>query len=155
MTIFFRGTEVPGLNFYGLLHPGDEFRVSFPDLAWPAAEHIQFVLHGADWRVVSWGIPVKMWPPGDDLRQAVRATFKALIEAGSVVVWIGVEGSFCDPPELFEPRYMAGGVLAAATPDGREWLNLDPEEPVDPLTDEVLQELREASRGLSDAGSSK
>lgn len=153
MTVIHDGLQVPGLNFYGLLYPDDELKIKFPGQVWPDAKYSEFVLWGDGWRVVNWEVAVSVWPTGESFRKAVRETFKVLRQAGSVVTWIGAEGYFCDPPDLFSPDCMSGGVLAAATADGREWLSLDADEPVSPLSDEVLQELKQASPGLSDAGS--
>ncbi|MBW3615958.1 MAG: hypothetical protein KY439_11740, partial [Actinobacteria bacterium] len=90
-----------------------------------------------------------IWPPREVWLRSVRATFEVLVNAGASVAWIGLEGFFCDPPNLFDPAFMSGGVLAAMTSTGEFLCPLDPDEPVVALDDKELLRLREASEGLS------
>jgi hypothetical protein len=153
LTVVRDGLEVPGLVFYGLLPPDDDFRATFPFGSWPAGTKCNVAwLHGEGWRVVLWEVAVAEWPKAPLFQSSVRATFEAILKAGASVVWIG-QGYFCDPPLLFSKECMSGGVLAAALRNGRMWLSIDPDEPLNPLPDEVLIELRAASAGLSDIGS--
>lgn len=154
MSVIRDGQQVSGLSFYALAG-GQEHRtdVAFPDEAWPeATEHSVSRLGEGGWRVLIWDVALPAWPANDAFTTAVDATFAAMLNAGSVVAWIGGEGYFCDPPYLFLPERMSGGVLAAVTADGRAWLDLDPDAPLEPLSDAVLLELRQASAGLSDVG---
>lgn len=85
--------------------------------------------------------------------EVIRASLTAIIEAGCCVARVGAEGfPFCDPPQLFDPSCMAGGVLAWMTGRGQFMCSLDPDAPVSPVPDEQLLLLRNHAHGLADAG---
>jgi hypothetical protein len=66
-----------------------------------------------------------------------------LIDVGCRVAWVGAEGiPFCDPPGLFDPDCMTGGVLAWLTSDGWFGCPLDPDQPLEPAPDRQLLRLR-------------
>jgi hypothetical protein len=46
----------------------------------------------------------------------LERTLRALVEAGASVAWCGLEGYFADPPLLFDPAQMSGGVFASYAP---------------------------------------
>lgn len=128
LTIFVGGGEEPGLIAYGLTAP-DEWRdADFPAdarLAKPQPE--AFDLRGDNWRVHGWEVPIAVWPTGLDFQTAVDRTLDALIRSGCRVAWVGAEGvPFCDPPGLFDPGCMSGGVLAWMTDDGGSIAHLTP-----------------------------
>lgn len=152
LTIFVDGDEVPGLIAYGLRGSGPETACVFPSDAWiaqPAASESR--LHGEAWEVLVWEIPIVIWPTAADLREALRRTTGAMIEGGCRVAWIGAEGvPFCDPPLLFDPECMAGGVLAWMTDVGDYNCDLDPDSPLAPASNEVLGRLRGHAEGLAD-----
>ena len=156
MTVIRDGLQVPGMSFYALLgEEALERDVAFPSGGWPeATEHSVPMLRGEGWHVLIWDVALPVWPLMESFKSAVATTFAAMLSAGSVVTWIGREGYFCDPPQLFLPECMSGGVLAAESADGKTWIDLDPDAPLSALPDSVLMELRLASTGLSDAGSS-
>lgn len=147
LTIFAGGSEeVPGLSFYGLTgdartrdHP------PFPQSRWPMAPVPEPTsLHGEGWRVLSWDLHVAAWPRGQAFREAVLETLQALIDVGCRVAWVGAEGiPFCDPPGLFDPDCMTGGVLAWLTSDGWFGCPLDPDQPLEPAPDRQLLRLRQ------------
>lgn len=153
MTIFVAGDEVPGLIVYGLFAPGSERKVEFPSRAWISSPvPNEFRLFGDGWEVLTWEVPIDIWPTGERWRAAMGSTLEAMIERGGRVAWIGAEGvPFCDPPELFSPDCMSGGVLAWMTDAGDSDLPLDPDRPLTPITDDALRELRLRARGLADA----
>lgn len=156
MTVIRDGLQTPGLSFYGLFRTVDHEReLAFPTASWPhGTGHASSSLWGEGWGVLIWDVALPNWPRNDSFRSAMLDTFAAMLNAGSVVTWVGREGYFCDPPQLFLPGYMSGGVLAAETSGGEMWLDLDPDSPLEALPDAVLVRLRTASAGLSDAGSS-
>lgn len=155
LTIFVAGEEEPGLIAYGLTPPGAWRGVGFPADAWLAQpEPEAFELHGDHWRVQGWEVPIVIWPTGLDFKTAVSRTLDALIRGGCRVAWIGAEGvPFCDPPGLFDPQCMAGGVLAWMTDDGRFDCPLDPDRVLAPVSDDELLKLRAHSHGLADDSS--
>lgn len=139
-----------GLSFYALL-PRSSPQPAFPDDVWPDNLGIHsFVLHDGSWQVVNWDLVIVVWPRGQTWKRVVHKTLSRLIEQGSRVAWIGDGFTFSDPPYLFDPRHMSGGVLASMTAQGDFLCPLDPYEPLRTLTDEELLGLRKASEGLSD-----
>jgi hypothetical protein len=101
--------------------------------------------------VIVWDVAIAVWPSGDAWTRSVQGTLKLLVDCGARVAWIGLEGFFCDPPDLFEPALMSGSVLAAMTSDGCFCCPVDPDQPLATLTDKDLLQLRRASDGLSNA----
>lgn len=151
LTIFVDGDEVPGLIAYGLRQPG-QGRCSVPSDAWIAEPEItEHRLLGEGWEVLTWEIPIIIWPRAGEFRVSLLRTIRALIDGGSRVAWIGAEGlPFCDPPELFDTACMAGGVLAWMTDAGDYDCPLDPDAPLSPAKDDVLHRLRAHAKGLAD-----
>jgi hypothetical protein len=149
-TVVRGGIQTSGLSFYGLM--SDVEHAAVPVAAWP--EDTTFTtswLHGQGWHVLIWDVALDRWPEAASFKSALAATFSSLVAAGSIVAWVGREGYFCDPPQLFDPLCMSGGVLAAVLRDSqRQWVNLDPDSPMSPVSDEILLELRRASAGVAD-----
>lgn len=152
LRIIVDGDEIPGVIAYGVRparrHPFPEF----PRGVWIADPEVApFTLHGENWEVLMWEIPVVIWPTASEMDASVRATLSSLIETGCRVAWIGAEGlPFCDPPQLFDTGCMSGSVLAWMTDAGTSNCWLDPEAPIAPATDDVLLSLRRHARGLAD-----
>lgn len=152
LTIVADGEFRSGVIAYGLRRTGTSKKASFPSQSWPQEiEVAENVLHGDNWEVVRWDIQVDQWPQREDWKDVVEETLASLIEAGAVVAWLGQEGFFVDPPDLFNPEHMTGAVLAAMTDSGEFLCPIDPEKPLRSLSDSELMELRSASRGLADA----
>jgi hypothetical protein len=147
------GEEVPGLTTYGLTARGGWRSSEFPSDAWVATPEIsEFMLYGVTWEVMTWDVPITIWPTGDEFVRAVRRTLNAMIEGGCRVAWVGAEGfPFCDPPSLFDPACMSGGILAWMTDAGDFDCPLNPDRPVIRVGDDVLLALRSHARGLADA----
>ena len=62
---------------------------------------------------------------------------------GCRVAWVGAEEiPFCDPPGLFDPACMTGGVLAWPI-DGSFGCPLDPDQPLTAASDEEMLQLRD------------
>lgn len=152
LTIFVDGEEVPGLIVYGLAAPGQWRSVTFPSDSWPATRRIEeSMLHGEAWQVAMWEVPIIIWPSAEELAGAARVSLKAMIDGGCRVAWIGAEGvPFCDPPQLFDPDCMSGGVLAWMTDVGDFECPLDPDRPLEPVGDDRLQSIRSHAQGLAD-----
>lgn len=152
LTIVKDGRLQAGVSAYGLRANDVSNPADFPHGAWPADTGWQEgSLHGQDWEVIVWDIAPSSWPAHPEWARVVKQTLRALIDAGCIVSWIGSEGYFCDPPDLFKPECMSGGVLAAMTQAGDFDCAVDPYEPLQVLPDEKLLALRAASHGLADA----
>ena len=153
LVVFVAGEEVPGVIVYGLMKPGSRREVAFPLDVWiSASAQDDYVLRGEGWQILTWDVQVDVWPLGDRWSIALRRTLQAMIASGACVAWIGAEGvPFVDPPELFLPERMSGGVLAWMTDDGASGGSLDPDFPLAPVSDEQMLGLRFHCRGLADA----
>ena len=146
------GEEVPGLIVYGLRGHKQGTPARFPGQVWDVGrDPLAYILHGEHWEVPMWEIPIVSWRAPSDLQSALKSTLAELLNAGCLVAWVGAEGlPFCDPPQLFDPECMSGGVLAWMTDEASElWIDLD--EPVAPVPDNVMVELRRRATGLADA----
>lgn len=152
LTVFVGGEEQPGIIVYGLAARGTREVATVPDRLWPDALAIEeVVLCGDLWEVVGWEIALRQWPAGAAWRDAIDSALRAHIEAGCVVAWVGAEGiPFCDPPQLFAPACMSGGVLAWMTAAGSD-CPLDPDAELIAVDDQALEYLRRAASGLADA----
>jgi hypothetical protein len=143
LTVYIDGDELPGLIFYGLEALEHRRSVQIPFHAWPAVSaQEEHVLQGDHWRVQMWTVALERIPPPGVLEHGVAATLQAFIEAGCVVAWVAFEGNFCDPPALFSPECMSGGVVTALNAKGKRWNKLDARGRVTTLTDDELLELR-------------
>lgn len=152
LEIIWRGEQVPGITFYGLLPRGAWSEKPFPEYLWRwGVETGSSLLHNERWEVIVWDVAIAAWPPSEEWRSAIRQTLQWLVDAGASVAWVGLEGYFCDPPELFDPSCMSGGVSAALTRAGEFFCPLDPHQPLATLSDADLVRLRDASVGLSNA----
>ncbi len=105
-------------------------------------------MHGDNWQVVIWDVKIDRWPKPEYFAKYVKKTLKALQEANCVVAWLGLDGFFVDPPSLFLPQYMSGGILAALSEHGFE-MPFALDKPLVSLSDEALLSLRDASKGLA------
>lgn len=156
LTIFLGGSEeVPGLSFYGLTTHAVKAHVpQFPRGRWPMCPAPEAtLLQGEDWRVAGWDLHVASWPTGDGFRDAIRATLQVLINVGSRIAWVGAEGiPFCDPPGLFDPACMTGGVLAWLSREGAFGCPLDPDQPLTAASDEEMLQLRDRAGWLATTG---
>lgn len=117
LVVIVDGDEVPGITIYGLAGRGRRRAAAFPGEAWIGEPDIhEFVLHGDAWEIIAWDLPILVWPTGNELRTAVRVALASLVGAGCSVAWVGAEGlPFYDPPGLFDPTCISGGVLAWMT----------------------------------------
>jgi hypothetical protein len=147
------GEELPGIVFYGLVSRGGWANPAFPINLWPSGGQVDdFMLHGEAWEIPCWSLALTSWPAGDAWRNLVQATLQWICENGSVVGWMSAEGiPFCDPPFLFDPDCMSGGVLAYVTPDGNFECTVDLDGPLQAVQDGTLRSLRSYGAGLVDA----
>jgi hypothetical protein len=87
-------------------------------------------------------IRVEEWPPAEVWVDGIRKLLRAYITLGARVAWCGLEGAFVEPPHLFEPVHMSGGVWAAMTEGGRFYLHAELDNKFEKLSDEELIEIR-------------
>lgn len=151
LTIFADGQESPGVIIYGLGAPGS-IKVEPSAYEWTARRTTSVgQLSGPNWQVVLWEVRLAPWPHESEWDEVLERTLDSMLDAGATVAWVGAEGMpFADPPDLFAPEYMHGGVLVWRTADGGGG-QLDPDRPLCPVPDEELKKLRAEARGLADA----
>lgn len=141
--VFVDGEIVPGLMFYGLDRPDNPHDVVFPRHLWRGLSPIKmFVLGGERWRVHLWEIALEVVENSAAFGQIIDATLESLLSVGCAVAWVGVEGNFCDPPNLFSPDCMSNGVFALQTPRGRRWNSFMVPGEWNAAPDELLREIR-------------
>lgn len=152
LTVFVDGEERPGVTLYALLRPGaDDLPEPLEEL-WPSADVRRFHLRGESWEVRGWDLALNGWQRGENWREVIRETLGLLIRGGAIVAWVGAEGlGVADPPDLFDPSFMSGSVLASMTSGGDFTCPTDPDHPVHPVDDEGLMQLRHHAQGLADA----
>jgi hypothetical protein len=140
--VFFDGEEVDGFTVYGywprlqivpssleIDHLGDR-QVKFPRLA------------GNNWMVGVWDIKIQTWPAANLWSGLIQRALRHVLRSESLVAWCAVEGTFVDPPNLFDLQYMSSGVWAACTADGLQFGPPGLDEPFELLTDEQLLKLQ-------------
>lgn len=138
--IFWDGEEIDGFTVYGYWRDNESSR---PELDLTDGMHQKTSrIHGAGWTIGIWDLKVERWPTSDSWGQSIRAMLSQLIENGAVVAWCGTEGMFVEPPELFSPGEISGGVWAAAT-KSKVWGPPELEDAFEPLSDEQLVELQQ------------
>jgi hypothetical protein len=152
LTVFVEGEELPGVIVYGLRRPC-RAPIEFPGREWHLSHEPQpFRLYGETWEVVGWDLALAAWPTSQDWPGVVQRTLSVMVAAGCVVAWLGAEGCpFSDPPDLFSPDWMDGGVLAALTSQGDFRCPVNPDEPLRYLSAADLELLRARATGLADA----
>ena len=159
MTVFWNvedgQEEKPGFVLFGLVDPDYWLGHSFPLDMWPAGTEVaETRLYGESWEVKLWDVKISEFPHKPEWTEAVHATLQTVIDAGSRVAWISSEGyPFVDPPHLFLAEDMSGSVFAALTSAGEFFCPLDPDQPIQAISDEQLTRLREHGQGLADAAS--
>jgi hypothetical protein len=151
LTIFMEGQESPGVIVYGLGAPGS-IKVEPSAYEWAARRTTSVgQLSGHNWQVVLWEVRLVPWPNGSAWDEVLERTLDSMLDAGATIAWVGAEGiPFADPPDLFTPEHMHGGVLVWRSTDGGGG-QLDPDRPLSPVPDEELNQLRAEARGLADA----
>lgn len=152
LTVFVGGEEMPGVIVYGIRRVGLS-PMEFPSREWSLSHEPRTSrLYGETWEVLGWDLAIDAWPASEDWRGVVKRTLSVLVSAGCAVAWLGAEGCpYSDPPDLFSPAWMDGGVLAALTSQGDFLCPVDPNEPLRYLSPENLELLRARAAGLADA----
>ncbi|OYO13837.1 hypothetical protein CGZ98_05280 [Enemella evansiae] len=143
MVVFIDGTEIPGFLLHGLFPAYADPQPSALDAAARARRHD---LTGQGWQVSIWTVPVAAWLTGDAWQAELRRMLGSIVEQGAEVAWLASEGApYADPPWLFDPTEMSGGVYGFLTADGRYSCPLDPGQPWAVVSDDELEEVRRAA----------
>lgn len=117
--VFWDGDEVDGVLCYGLWRDHIAAEPLFPRVVWPQhTECRPWHLAGDGWIILLWTIRMAKWPLPGEWESTLRRTLQCFHDQGAVIGWCGIEGRFVEPPLLFEPDEMSGGVYAASTADG-------------------------------------
>lgn len=147
------GEELPGVTFYGLVARGGWARADFPVDLWPSGGQVEdFMLHGEAWEIPCWDLALNAWPSTESWKSFVHATLQWICDRGCAIGWMSAEGRpFCDPPLLFDPDCMSGGVLAYMTPDRHFECPLELDGPLQAVEDETMRRMRSYASGLVDA----
>ena len=150
LTVYWDGEEAAGFIVFALGRPRMRRPRDLPDLGWTIEPDVRpSTLTGARWKVAVWYVRVAAWPTPRGFRDSIRRVLCGLVGEGYSVAWIGIDGSFVDPPELFMPESMSGGVLAACSAATGFLVGVDLDQPLRTLADHEMLRLREASGGLA------
>ncbi len=147
LTIFWKGEEIAGLLAYGYWRGAMQPAIELPS-GWPPDTEFRdhWLVNWQDgdqeWRVLIWTIRLAEWPVSDQWRAAIERTLPTFLDAGARIAWFGVEGHFVDPPALFDPAEMSGGVWAVLTRDGGLQIAADVDGAFESLSDRELTRLR-------------
>ena len=154
--IFWNGEEVDGLLVYGLWHGDVIASPAIPLDDWPSStEEKVRRLFGEGWTVWMWEIRVLGWPGPAHWVEFVTAILRAITGAGAAVSWAGLEGMFVEPPDLFRPEEMSGGVWAAMLASGEFFPPPRLDDEFRPLDDATLRRLQRVSTGVSGRGDAR
>lgn len=143
--------EAPGFTVFGLCPGAREIPVvELEVLADNPELEIRgpSLLNGEGWAVSVWDVRVEIWPSSDIFDDVVQRLLRGIVGAGYAVAWIGPDHLFAEPPFLFDPEIMAGGVLAAYSVGTGLISRLDLDQPLVPLSEGDLARLRTSSFGL-------
>jgi hypothetical protein len=140
--IFSDGEEVDGFTMYAYW-PREQIVPTKLELKDSADWETKFSrLGGNSWTVGVWDIRIRKWPSSDHWRPFILSALHQVLKSGSLASWCAVEGAFADPPNLFDPQFMSGGVWAASTSDGLQFGPPALDAPFETLTDEQLRTLQ-------------
>jgi hypothetical protein len=143
--VFWDGEEVDGFSVYGYWPERNEVAPKFPEELWEGATSNATRLGDLTWTVWIWDIRIGKWPEAMSWAARIERTLRRMIEAGALVSWCGLEGLFVDPPDLFSPEHMHGGVWCALTANGRLFPPPGLDDSFKRLDDKELLQLREAA----------
>lgn len=150
LTIYWGGEETAGFTVHALRGRSGETNpeLALPD--WPGdVESKVSVLHGEGWEVAVWDVRVDAWPSQGEFEHSVQELLCGLVAEGFAAAWIGLEGYFVDPPRLFLPEAMTGGVLAACSGETGFLPSVQLDLPLQAIADCGLLALRHACGGLA------
>jgi len=133
--------EVDGQTFYVLFNENNITKPIFPLEIWPHGTEIkEQKIYGKNWDI--WIIDVKYSSIPENWKKTTKETLLYLIKNNASIGWCGLDGYFSDPPGLFNPQEMSGGVYAALTLDNKFICHTDFYDEYKPLLDEELIMLK-------------
>ncbi|HYX37137.1 MAG TPA: hypothetical protein VE954_28885 [Oligoflexus sp.] len=119
--IFWRGDEVDGITLYAY-GPGAELEDPSQALADLGLQDFTFKqatkLSGDSWTVHVLDVKVSRWPSAAQWPATIQRLLRALLGTKAQVAWAGLDEIFAEPPSLFDPEKMQGGVWAALLANG-------------------------------------
>lgn len=140
--IFWDGEEVDGITVYGIWkNRPKHFPPLGQELGNEGVQERQSELRGEDWYVHVWDIKLGKWPLPAEWKSRIRSVLSRIIGEGAEVAWTGLEGAFVDPPDLFKPEHMTGGVWAAMSADEKLYFHAELEGQFQALNDDELHDL--------------
>ena len=144
-SVFVDGDERPGVIAYGIWPAGAGADLP-SDVLLGGGVPRAFRLWGPGWVILGFDIA---YPTPEDLREAlplIEECLELCLRRGAHVAWLGSEGlPFADPPHLFDPEWMEGGVLLAKTVHGA---TLEPGPGATALRSDQLLELHTIVTGM-------
>lgn len=116
--VFWEGEEVDGVTIYGFWVDSKPEPPQLDLSEWRSAQAKPSRLYGPGWTVWLWDIRIEEWPERLGWEKTVHGTLRQVLSGGAEIAWCGLEGMFVEPPGLFDPTAMSGGVWAAADKAG-------------------------------------
>ena len=145
--IFWGGEERAGCTAYGYWPVPNAPQPDSPLDRWPPGTRIRYQHLGGDgWTVWVVDILTQDWPAPSSWAPTVSATLLTMRNSGAVMAWFGLEGCFADPPELFVPEHMSGGVWAATAGTGPVYGPPAIDAPFTTLPNQILLQLCQEAR---------
>ena len=148
-SVFVDGEELLGFIIYGLWRDASApvGRIELGPIEEGSLRAKRFMLYGDGWEIclyeVSFDRPEHYWQAVTGIEEALER----MLQAGARAAWLGSEGlPFADPPDLFKPEWMEGGVLLARTAGGARFGRVD-RVGFEPLTNAEMERLDLAARG--------
>lgn len=142
LTLFWNGSEAPGMMFYAYPQRREPQSPEFPSHLWPAnSENKRFILTGEEWVVWMWELRLPSWPA--DWTDVVNKTLVELVGHGDGIAWCGLEGGFLDPPDLLDPSLLEDSIYAALLPNKQFACRTTLDGQFVALTEEQVQILRD------------
>jgi|GEM_PF-3341475 len=141
--IFWKGEEVDGITVYAYWPRKLEKEPLLELVVEPeSTQRKPTRLDSENWTVWLWDIRVTRWPRADCWISMVVKMLQGLVDQGATVAWCGLEGMFVDPPGLFDPQVMLGGVWAAVDNQGNVYGPPELSEKFTTLGKEELEKLQ-------------
>lgn len=143
LSIFWDGEEVDGITVYGFFQDTNADQPILPNNIWNERCEVKTSkLFGENWSVWVWDIRIDKWPAKAEWIKTIEKTLKGMLNQGAIVSWAGLEGFFVDPPDLFDPEFMSGGIWALYTKPEGFFCLADIGKPFKAIYDSILKKVR-------------
>jgi hypothetical protein len=140
--IFWNGEEADGIALYGYWKAEGVPRPSIRIESLGRVDYTESRLFGDGWTVWLWSVRMYSWPEPSQWANRLETVLTELIKAGAEVAWCATEGSFADPPCLFDPVVSGRGVWIARTRKGSSFGPPGLNDAFQTLTDTEMSVLR-------------